>query len=246
VLAEGGNTMLKGKRIVVLGGTSGIGAAVAQRAAAEGARVVVASSRRGRVDEAVAKIAGAEGHAVDLRSEGAVRALFDALGPIDHLVYTAGEELLVSPLADLDLARARAFFEVRYWGAIAAAQAAGPHLARDGSIVLTSGLAGLRPPPGFAVVAGFCGAVVATTRALALELAPIRVNVVVPGLVNTALWSSVPDADRRKMFADVAAHLPVGHVGSAADVAEHYLGFMRGGYVTGQSLVVDGGALLAS
>ncbi|MEO7032197.1 MAG: SDR family oxidoreductase [Polyangiaceae bacterium] len=236
--------MLKEKRIVILGGSSGIGLAVARRAVAESARVVVVSSSTARVRHALAELPGAEGHALNLRSTSDVRALFERLGTLDHLVFTAGEELLLGPLAQVDLLQARAFFELRYWGALAAAQAAAPRLARDGSIVLTGGTAGVRPPPGFLIGAGICAALEATTRALALELAPIRVNIVVPGFVDTGLWSNIPEAGRTQMFADAAAKLPVGRIGKPDDIAEHYLSFMRGGYVTGQSLVVDGGGVL--
>jgi len=236
--------MLNGKRIVILGGSSGIGRAVAEEAAKAGARVVIASSNQARVTEALARLKNAEGHAVDLRSEPAVRALFERIGAHDHLVYTAGEELLIAPLAEIDLAKARAFFELRYWGALAAVKAARPYLAKEGSIVLTSGLAGRRPHPGFAIGASICGAMEALTRTLAVELAPIRVNIVTPGFVDTDLWSNVPAGARQQMFADAAAKLPVGRVGKAADIAEHYLGFMRGAYVTGQALVVDGGGAL--
>jgi NAD(P)-dependent dehydrogenase (short-subunit alcohol dehydrogenase family) len=236
--------MLKGKRIVVLGGSAGIGRAVVEQAAREGAKVVVVSSNPARVAAAVADLPGAEGHAVNLRAEPEVKALFDRLGAIDHLVYTAGEELLLAPLEGLDLAKARAFFELRFWGALSAVKAARPHLGRDGSIVLTSGTAGLRPHAGFVIGASICAAMEAVTRTLAVELAPIRVNIVTPGFVETDLWSNVPEAARSKMFADAAAKLPVGRIGTAADIAEHYLGFMRGGYVTGQSLVVDGGGVL--
>lgn len=235
--------MLQDQRIVILGGTAGIGLAVAEAAAAAGARVVVVSSSPARV-EAAARRVGGTGHAVDLRDATAVRRLFDGLGALDHLVYTAGEELLLSPLATLDFARARAFFELRYWGALAAVQAAVPHLAPTGSIVLTSGTAGRRPPPGFVVGAGICAAVEAATLALALELAPIRVNCVTPGFVDTGLWANVPEAPRARMFADAAARLPVRRIGTPADIAEHYLAFLRGGYATGQALVVDGGGLL--
>jgi NAD(P)-dependent dehydrogenase (short-subunit alcohol dehydrogenase family) len=236
--------MLNGKRIVILGGSSGIGRAVAEEAAKAGARVVIASSNQARVTEALARLKNAEGHAVDLRSEPAVRALFERIGAHDHLVYTAGEELLIAPLAEIDLAKARAFFELRYWGALAAVKAARPYLAKDGSIVLTSGLAGRRPHPGFAIGASICGAMEALTRTLAVELAPVRVNIVTPGFVDTDLWSNVPAGARQQMFADAAAKLPVGRVGKPADIAEHYLGFMRGAYVTGQALVVDGGGAL--
>lgn len=236
--------MLKGKRVVVLGGTAGIGRAVAEQAAAEGARVVVVSSSAARVAEVTSHIAGAEGHAVDLRSEERVRDLFQRIGALDHLVYTAGEELMMGRLVDLDLTAARKFFELRYWGALSAVRSASPHLARDGSIVLTSGTAGRRPHPGLAIAASICGAMEALVRTLAVELAPIRVNVVTPGFVDTGLWSNVEEGARRKMFEDAAARLPVGRIGKPADIAEHYLSFLRGGYVTGQALVVDGGATL--
>jgi NAD(P)-dependent dehydrogenase (short-subunit alcohol dehydrogenase family) len=229
--------MLKDKHIVVF--------AVADQAAREGAQVIIASANRERVDQALARLPrGAKGHAVDLRSEPAIRALFEQLGTIDHLVYTAGEQLLVGPLSGIDLAQARTFFELRFWGALAAIKAAQPHMARTGSIVLTGGAAGERPFPGFVIGSSICGAMDAVTRTLAMELAPIRVNIVTPGYVDTELWSNVPADARKKMFDDAAAKLPVGRVGTAADVAEHYLSFMRGGYVTGQSLIVDGGGVL--
>ena len=236
---------MKDRRIVVLGGSAGIGLAVAVRAAGEGARVVVASHDPDRVERAVARIPGGKGHTVDLRSEPAVLALFDELGgPIDHLVYTAGEELLVSPLSELDFQAARRFFELRYWGALAAIKAARPHLARDASIVLTSGGAAHRPFPGFVIGASICAAMEAVARTLAVELAPIRVNVVTPGFVDTDLWSNIPPEARAQMFRDAAAKLPVARVGTPDDIAEHYLSFMRGGYVSGQTLIVDGGHML--
>jgi NAD(P)-dependent dehydrogenase (short-subunit alcohol dehydrogenase family) len=236
---------MNGKRIVILGGTAGIGLAVAEQAAREGNQVVIASSSKRRVDQALGKLPkGAEGHAVDLRSEPAVRALFEQLGGIDHLVFTAGEELMLGPLAGLDLAKAREFFELRYWGALAAVKAATSRLARDGSIVLTGGTAGRQPHPGFVIGASICNAMEAVTRVLAVELAPIRVNIVVPGFVDTELWSNVPEAARQEMFRAAAAKQPSGRIATGADIAEHYLGFMRGRYVTGQALVVDGGSSL--
>src|SRR3954447_22246135 len=113
---------LEGKRIVVLGGSSGIGLATAQAAAREGASLVIASSRRARVEEALATLpAGAEGHALDL-TDAAVRDLFARLGAFDHLVFTAGETLQLASLADTDLDAARRFFGLRYWGAFTAAK----------------------------------------------------------------------------------------------------------------------------
>src|SRR3984957_17727103 len=114
---------LKDKRIIVLGGTSGIGLAVAEAAGTEGARVLVASSDDARVKRALTMLpASAEGHVLDLSNATAIEAFFDAVGPLDHLVYTAGESLKLSPLAEGDIASARHFFELRYWGAFVAAR----------------------------------------------------------------------------------------------------------------------------
>lgn len=234
---------MKNARVVVLGGSAGIGLAVARAAASEGAQVTVVGSTQQRIREATSE--GLEGAVVDLRSADAVQRFFAGLPQLDHLVFTAGEELLLSPLAQLDLKAARRFYELRYWGALTAVQAAAPRLSRQGSIVLTGGSAGHRAPPGFVIGAGLCGAMESTTRALAVELAPVRVNIVVPGFVDTGLWSSVPEASRRAMFDDAAAKLPVRHVGAPEELALHYLAFMKGTYVTGQALIVDGGGLVS-
>jgi NAD(P)-dependent dehydrogenase (short-subunit alcohol dehydrogenase family) len=236
---------LDGKRVVVLGGSSGIGLATAQAAAKQGAAVVIASSRQTRVDEGLATLpGGSEGRVVDLADEAAVRRLFAGLGPFDHLVFTAGETLQLGSLADTDIAVARGFFNLRYWGAFAASKYGSANIRPGGSIVLTSGIAGQRPRPGWALGASICSAMEGLTRALAVELAPIRVNIVSPGIVKTPLWSEMAEADRAALYRQMAEKLPVGHVGEATEIADAYLYLMGQSYATGQVLVVDGGAVL--
>jgi NAD(P)-dependent dehydrogenase (short-subunit alcohol dehydrogenase family) len=236
---------LNGKRVVVLGGTSGIGLAVAEAVAQAGAVPVVASSNPGRVEAALARLsAGAVGQAVNLLDEGAVRDFFARTGPFDHLVYTAGESLQLGSLASMSLAQARQFFELRYWGAMTAAKYGAPSIRPGGSIVFTSGIAGARPQSGWALGASICSAMEGLTRALAVELAPIRVNIVSPGFVRTPLWSNIPAAERDAMYAAVGEKLPVGRVGETTDLAEAYLFLMRQDFATGQRFVLDGGGVL--
>jgi NAD(P)-dependent dehydrogenase (short-subunit alcohol dehydrogenase family) len=234
---------LEGKRVVVLGGSSGIGFATAQAAAKQGAAVVIASSRQARIDKALATLpSGSEGRVVDLANEAAVRRLFADLGLFDHLVFTAGETLQLGLLADTDIAAARGFFDLRYWGAFTAAKYGSANIRPGGSIVFTSGIAGQRPRSGWALGASICSAMEGLTRALAIE--PIRVNIVSPGVVATPLWAEMAEADREALYRQAGEKLPVGHIGEAAEIAEAYLYLMDQSYATGQVLVVDGGAVL--
>ncbi|MFI9759617.1 SDR family oxidoreductase [Streptomyces sp. NPDC051963] len=236
---------LQGQRIVVVGGTSGIGLAVAEAAAQEGADVVVASRSASRVESALKLLPeGAEGHPLDVTDEASVEAFFGRVGAFDHLVFTAGEPLTFQPLATMDLTLGRSFLEARLWGTYAVVKHGGPLIREGGSVVLTSGTVARRPMAGTSVAAGLCGAMEALTRALALELAPVRVNAVAPGVVRTDLWRDLPEADRAELYRATADSLPIGRVASPEDIAETYLYLMRGGVSTGSVVVVDGGTVL--
>jgi len=241
---EQGNS-LHNKRVVILGGSSGIGLAVAEQAASQGAKLVIASSNVERVQKAIESLGGnAQGHTLDLSDEQAVETLFTKLGAFDHLVFTAGDSLHLQNLADTDLKQARRAFELRYWAALAAVKYASKSIRKGGSIVLTTGVAGQRPHKGWVVAASVCGTIEALTRALALELAPIRVNAVSPGVVRTNLWQNMNAAERERLYESVGKNLPVGRVGEARDVAQAYLFLMQEEFSTGQTLVVDGGTVL--
>ena len=237
---------LHNKRVVILGGSSGIGLAVAEQAASQGAKLVIASSNAERVQKAIESLGGnAQGHTLDLSDEQAVETLFAKLGAFDHLVFTAGDSLHLHNLATTDLKQARRAFELRYWAALAAVKYGSKNISKGGSVVLTTGVAGQRPQKGWVVAASVCGTIDALTRALAVELAPIRVNAVSPGVVRTNLWQSMSAAEREQMYESVGKSLPVGRVGEPYDIAQAYVFLMQEGFGTGQILVVDGGTVLA-
>ena len=236
---------LSGQQIVVLGGSSGIGLAVAQQVVARGARAIIASSNADRVKQAVATLGEkAEGHTLDLSNERDIHNFFQKIGDFDHLVFTAGDTLQLNELAATDLTKARHAFELRYWAVLAAVKHASTHIQEGGSIVLTTGIAGERPHKGWTVAASVCGAIVSLTRALAVELAPIRVNAVSPGVVRTNLWQNMNADAREHLYESVGKSLLVGRVGEACEIARAYLFLMQQGYGTGQTVVLDGGAVL--
>jgi NAD(P)-dependent dehydrogenase (short-subunit alcohol dehydrogenase family) len=236
---------LRNKRVVVLGGSSGIGLAVARQAAEQGAELVIASSNAERVRQAAASLGGkAAGHALDLGNEQAIQQFFGKLGGFDHLVFTAGDALHLSELPATDLKNARRAFELRYWSALAAVKYGSPQIRAGGSVVLTTGIAGQRPFKGWVIAASVCGTIEALTRALAVELAPIRVNAVSPGVVKTNLWQNMTERQRESMYDEIGKKLLVGRAGEADDIARTYLYLMQEGYSTGQIVVVDGGGVL--
>ena len=233
------------KRVVIVGGSSGIGLAVAEKVALQGAKVVIVSSNAERLQGAIKSIGGeTQGQAVDVSDEKAVERLFTKLGAFDHLVFTAGDSLHLHELADTDLKQARRAFELRYWSALASVKYGSPQIRKGGSVVLTTGIAGQRPQSGWTIAASVCGTIEALTRALAVELAPIRVNAVSPGVVRTNLWQNMNPTERELLYESVGKSLPVGRVGEASEIAQAYLFLMQEGFATGQTIVVDGGTVL--
>ncbi|MDB5483941.1 MAG: hypothetical protein JWO83_4994 [Caulobacteraceae bacterium] len=235
---------LKDQHIVVVGGSSGIGFAVAAAAAAEGARVTIASSSAAKVDAATARLGNAgAGFTVDVTDKADVERAFSSLDPFDHLVFTAGDwgGPRRGALKDLDLDTAPGLFAVRFWGAMAVVKAALPKIAPEGSITLTNGMIAHRPRPGSAVSSAMAGAVEHLARGLAVELGPIRVNCVCPGLIRTEVWNSIPAESREDQLKALTKNQAIPRVGEAEEAAQAYLFLMNCGYATGQVLKVDGG-----
>lgn len=237
---------LANKTVVILGGSAGIGLATAKAAAAEGAKVIIVSSNQQRINKALEQLPqGSAGYAVDLSKEENIKNIFEKIGQLDHLVYTAGENLQLGVVETLDLDQSRQFFNLRYWSALAAVKHASGRINAGGSITLTSGSGGIRPQKGWVIAASICSMMEGLTRALAVELAPTRVNCVMPGFVKTELWGNIPEADREAMFKSAADMLLVKHVAEPEEIAQGYLYLIKQSYSTGQSIVIDGGGILS-
>jgi NAD(P)-dependent dehydrogenase (short-subunit alcohol dehydrogenase family) len=237
---------LAGKKVVVIGGSSGIGLAAAKAALAEGADVVITGRSEERLQNARNELGGkVRAVALDANDESGTRALFEELGQVDHVFFTAAT-LTFDPRLAGDSSAVRSAIDTRFWGSYYVAKYAAPKMPPDGSITLTTGTAARKPLPGLAVVSASCGAVEALARALALELAPIRVNVIAPGLIDTPLHERMMGGKERaaKRIADTAARLPLKRAGQPEDIAEAVLFLMQNRFATGITLTVDGGHLL--
>lgn len=230
---------LNGKTIIVIGGSSGIGAAVAKQAVARGAHVVLAGRRLTSTVEN-----GVRSEQVDVTDAASLQRLFETVGRFDHLVYTAGPAVQAKALIETDLDLAQENFNVKLWGSLRAIQSALPFLDERGSITLTSGQLGRKTVAGQFIKTGINAATEALGKQLAKELAPRRVNVISPGVIDTQAYAGLSDEQRLAMFAKAGAALPVGRVGQAEEVAAGYVLAMENGFITASVIDVDGGGLL--
>lgn len=231
---------LAGKKVVVIGGSSGIGLATAELAKSQGAEVVVASRSAAKLDP-VAERLKVTAISADVTSDQSVAELFKRTGPVDHVVLTAAQ-LRTGPFKTVAMEDVRATMEGKFWGAWRVAREA--EIRSGGSLTLVTGFLSVRPRPNSAIISAANGALESLARALALELAPVRVNAVSPGVIDTPIRAAMPEAARKEMLAKTAATLPVGRVGAAEDIAWQILSFMANGFATGSIVYVDGGALV--
>jgi NAD(P)-dependent dehydrogenase (short-subunit alcohol dehydrogenase family) len=239
---------LAGRRVVVVGGTSGMGAATARAAAAAGARVVVAgrrpvAERTAGAGSGEAVGGGLEHAVVDVTDESSVRDLFAGVGTLDHLLVTATAGR-PGPFREQSLAEARSFMDGKFFASWLCARHAVGHLTPGGSITFVTGGAVLRPPRHGAMIAAAFAALETLTKALAVELGPVRVNTIRPGFTDSEMWGFLSDADRATLRERVAAAMPVGRMGTPADIADAALFLMSSPQVTGTLLEVTGGEQL--
>jgi NAD(P)-dependent dehydrogenase (short-subunit alcohol dehydrogenase family) len=238
---------LKDARVLIVGGSSGIGFAVAQAAQTEGARITIASSNPDKLADAAGRLGHAESAILDVTDEAGVAAYFAQAGLFDHIVSTAGDwgKARRGPFVEMNLEDAEALFGVRFWGSAKLARHCAQALSAGGSLTLTSGMSAFRPQKGSVMATAMAGSVEHLVYGLAVELAPLRVNAVFPGGVATEIYLGLPEPLRQSEEARFASQ-PLPRVGQPGEVAEAYLYLMKCGYVTGQILQVDGGGMLST
>jgi len=234
---------LQGTRVLVLGGTSGIGLAAAQGAAAQGAHVTVVSRSGDKVKAAVATIGGrAAGVPLDTTNDAALEAFFTQHREWDHIVVSvaAGRS---AGIHDMSVQDAYGNMNAKFWTAYKTAKLAA--IAPQGSLTLVSGFLSQRPNKDALLQGCINAALESLGRGLALALAPVRVNTVSPGLIDTPIRAAMPADKKKTMLDHAAATLPARRVGQAEDVADAILMLMTNPFTTGSTIFVDGGGLIA-
>jgi NAD(P)-dependent dehydrogenase (short-subunit alcohol dehydrogenase family) len=234
---------LKNARVLVVGGSSGIGLATAAAALSAGAFVTIGSRSQARLDAAAASLGERVCSVVlDTGDELALESFFGAENPWDHVIVSAAQTPS-GPVRSLSLADAKSAMESKFWGAYRVSRFA--RFSEGGSLTFVSGFLSVRPSASSVLQGAINAALEALARGLALELSPVRVNAVSPGLIATPLWSAMPEARREAMFAGAAQHLPARRVGQPEDIANAILFLATTPFATGSTVRVDGGGAIA-
>ncbi|MCR5891433.1 MULTISPECIES: SDR family oxidoreductase [Burkholderia] len=234
---------LNDQRVLVVGGSSGIGEATAHAFAEAGAKVTIASRDAARLAASKDRIGyGVSTGVMDITEDASVRAFLDSAGEFDHVVVSAAQTA-TGPVRGLELDDAYAAMDSKFWGAYRIARAV--RIRQGGSLTFVSGFLSVRPSKNSVLQGAINAALESLARGLALELAPVRVNTVSPGLIATPLWSKIDAEARDRMYEGAAARLPAGRVRQPEDVANAVLYLASTPYATGSTVLVDGGGAIA-
>ena len=236
---------LQGQTVVVMGGSSGIGLETACMAAEAGAKAIITGRDAARIAAALTRLpASVRGEVVDASDVPALRGFFDRLGPFHHLVLSISSGGGAGAFATLDLAMLRRAMEGKFFAQLQAAQAGLNSIDHHGSVTFVTAASARTTLPGTVGLSAINGALESIVKTLALEIKPVRVNAVSPGIVATPIWDKWPEEQRRTMLEKEAKALPVGRIGQPADVAQAILLLLTNGFMTGTVIECDGGARL--
>lgn len=235
---------LESRRVIVVGAGSGIGRSVAIAASEAGASVVLAGRKRDALEATAALLKGPrEVRPLDASREDQVGAFFESIGPFDHLVSTASQGVTGS-ITDLGTAAIERAFAAKLWAPIFLVKHAARRIAREGSFTFFSGFRAVKPSPGASITSLVNGGLEAFTKAMAVELAPLRVNAISPGVVDSGSWDRLGAEARERLFSDYAQKTPARRVGRPEDLAAATLFAMVNPFLTGTVLTLDGGGHL--
>lgn len=234
---------MKAEHVVILGGSTGIGLASAQHFSGLGFQVTITGRDAAKL-EAAKKTPAIATVAADASDADAMRKAFREIGPFDHLVLAFGSRKGLGPFASIDIKDVEQGFKEKVFSQFACAQAALPHLRKDGSIVFVAAVSAHGAAPGTAGIGSQNAAVAAFVPILAAELKPLRVNGVSPGIIDTPWWDWLPPDQKSAAFSDFASKLPVGRVGRPEDIASAIGFLVTNGFMTGHVIVSDGGMRL--
>jgi NAD(P)-dependent dehydrogenase (short-subunit alcohol dehydrogenase family) len=229
---------LQDRTVVVIGRSTGIARAIVDSAAAAGAQIVVAGRDAGALAEVYEGKVRAE--RVDVTDDASIAAFAERLGPIDHFVTTASARAR-GLIGELDRAEVLNSMNTKVIGPLMLAKHLAPQIAQDGSFTLFSGVAAFKPAVGYVGVAITNGAADFLARCLALELAPIRVNAISPGVIDTGIWDSLGEQGKQDYFEHFRTRNPARRIGTVQDIADAVLFAMTNPFLTGVTLRVDGG-----
>jgi NAD(P)-dependent dehydrogenase (short-subunit alcohol dehydrogenase family) len=244
-MAERDARPLEGRKVVVIGGTSGMGLGAARAAVGAGAQVIAAGRRpQGARSDRLGNADQIQQENVDMTDETSVGGLFERVGELDHLLVTATPPAKDGPFLSQELAAARAIVNGKFLGSWLCARQAAPRMRPGGSITFLTGGAAIHPRKGIATMSATFAAVEALSRALALELGPLRVNTIRPGLVDSEMWDFLDAAAREALRKKVRDTFPAGRIGTVDDIGQAALFLMTNPYVTGAVLEVSGGETL--
>lgn len=232
--------LLEDETVLVVGRGGGIARAIALAARDAGARVIAAGRDRQALADAYAGEPDITTDTVDLTDEAAIAALGERLGTVDHVVSTASARAR-GRLAGLDRDAVRRSFDTKVIGPLMLAKHLGPRIGEGGSFTLFSGVAAAKIAVGTLAVAITNGAAEVLARSLALELAPIRVNAISPGVIDTGAWDALGEQGKADYFADIGARNPARRIGTTDDIANAVLFAMTSTFLTGVTLHIDGG-----
>jgi NAD(P)-dependent dehydrogenase (short-subunit alcohol dehydrogenase family) len=231
---------LKDQTVLIIGRGSGLARAIALAALDAGARVVAAGRDRDTLASAYAGEPGVSTETVDLTDEGSIAALGERLGSLDHVVSTASARAR-GRVADLDRDAIRLSFDTKVIGPLMLAKHLAPRLNEGGSFVIFSGVAAAKIAVGTLGVAITNAAADTLARSLALELAPIRVNAISPGVIDTGAWDAFGEQGKADYFAGISARNPARRIGTPEEIAQGVVFALTNRFLTGQTLHIDGG-----